>query len=139
MKTIRARLARTRNERGSLSIYLLLFTVVLVGIIGFVVDSSGKYQADASAQQIADNAARAAANSISGDAVYTGSLSINAGQAETTARSYLAAAGVGGNVTVTGQVVHVTVTSNYRTKFVSLFGFNSLPTHGDASAELITQ
>ena len=140
MHKIRTSLSRLHaGEQGSLSIYLLLLTVVLVGVIGFVVDSSGKYQADAAAQQTADNAARAAANSIGGNTISTGSLSINAGQAETVGREYLSAAGVAGTVAVSGELITVTVTSNYQTKFLSIFGADTLPTHGQATARLLTQ
>lgn len=140
MNTLRRLLHRLRaDERGSLSAYVLITIVVLIVVTGLVVDSAGKYQEDARAQQLASNAARAAVNSISGDTVYIGSLNLNAAQAETVARDYLAAAGVTGTVTVAGQVVSVETETVYTTKFLSLIGANTLPGKGSASAELITQ
>lgn len=127
------------DERGSLSAYVLITIVVLIVVTGLVVDSAGKYQEDARAQQLASNAARTAVNSISGDTVLIGSLNLNAAQAETVARDYLAAAGVTGTVIVAGQVVSVEVQTTYITKFLSLIGANTLPGKGSASAELITQ
>jgi Flp pilus assembly protein TadG len=130
---------RLHDERGSLSAYVLITVVILIVVTGLVVDSAGKYQEDAHAQQIASNAARAAVNSISGDTVYNGSLNLNVAQAESVARNYLAAADVEGTVTVAGQIVSVDVKTTYRTKFLSLIGADTLPGKGSASAELITQ
>lgn len=139
MKKLRRLRDRVRDERGSLSAYVLVTVVILIVVTGLVVDSAGKYQEDAHAQQIASNAARAAVNSISGNTVYVGSLDLNAAQAEGVARNYLAAAGVDGTVTVAGQIVSVDVKTTYRTKFLSLIGANTLPGKGSASAALITQ
>ena len=139
MKKLRRLRDRVRDERGSLSAYVLVTVVILIVVTGLVVDSAGKYQEDAHAQQIASNAARAAVNSISGNTVYVGSLDLNAAQAEGVARTYLAAAGVDGTVTVAGQIVSVDVKTTYRTKFLSLIGANTLPGKGSASAALITQ
>jgi hypothetical protein len=130
---------RLRDDEGSLSAFVLVTVVILIVVTGLVVDSAGKYQEDAHAQQIASSAARAAVNSISGTTVEYGSLNLNAGQAETVANDYIAAAGATGTVTVSGQVVSVEVETTYTTKFLSLIGANTLPGKGSASAELITQ
>lgn len=131
--------ARLRDEDGSLSVFLVAGVVVLIVVIGLVVDSAGKYQADSEAQQIASNAARTAVNSISGDTVLVGSTALNAAQAQTAGQEYLAAAGVEGTVTVSGQVVSVEVENTYTTRFLSLIGINSLPGTGSASAQLISE
>lgn len=130
---------RLRDEEGSLSAFLLVVVVVLVVVIGLVVDSAGKYSADSQAQQIASNAARTAVNSINGDTVLVGATTLDASQAQAAAEQYLAAAGVTGTVTVSGQVVSVDVETTYTTKFVSLVGINSLTGTGSASAQLITE
>jgi len=138
-KLIRPLRARLADETGSLSAYLLVIVVVLTVLIGIVVDGSGKYDADARAQQVANSAARAAVNSINGGTVLVGSLGINAAQAQTTAENYVSAAGMTGSVSVAGQVVTVNVQTSYTTKFLSLIGVNQLPGKAEASAELITQ
>lgn len=136
------RLERLRNrlasEEGSLSAWVLLTAVVLVAVLGLVVDSAGKYQADERAHQVASNAARAAANSLSGDAVQRGDVYLDAARAQQTARDYIAASGLTGTVTITGQEVSVEVETSYTTKFISLLGVNTLPASGTASALLIT-
>lgn len=139
MRTLNRIRERLRSEDGSLSAFLLVVVVVLVVVIGLVVDSAGKYAADSQAEQIAANAARTAVNSINGDTVLVGATALNAAQAQTAAEQYLAAAGVEGTVTVSGQVVSVDVETTYTTKFVSLLGINSLSGTGSASAQLITQ
>lgn len=138
-KLIRTLQVRLDDETGSLSAYLLVIVVVLTVLIGVVVDGSGKYDADARAQQVANSAARAAVNSISGDTVLVGSLGLNAAQAQATAENYVAAAGMTGSVSVAGQVVTVNVQTSYKTKFLSLIGVNQLPGKAEASAQLITQ
>ena len=130
---------RLREEDGALSAYLLVVVVVLVAVIGFVVDSAGKYAADSEAQQIASNAARTAVNSINGETVLVGETALDTEQAQAAAELYLAAAGVEGTVTVDGQVVTVEVETTYTTRFVSLLGINTLSGNGSASAQLITQ
>jgi hypothetical protein len=44
-----------------------------------------------------------------------------------------------GSVSVTGEVVTVTVTTTYTTRFLSLIGIVELPGSGEASARLITE
>lgn len=138
-KRIHTLRARLNDETGSLSAYLLVIVVVLTVLIGIVVDGSGKYDADARAQQVANSAARAAVNSINGSTVLVGSLGLNAAQAQTTAENYVAAAGMTGSVSVAGQVVTVNVQTFYKTKFLSLIGVSHLPGKAKASAQLITQ
>lgn len=138
--SIRERLREyNSDERGSISIFMIVAIVILIVVVGLVVDSAGKYSADARAQQIASNAARSAVNSIGGDTVLNGSLTVDTQQAEQAAESYLTAAGMTGTVTVTGQVVNVEAQTKYTTKFLSIIGINQLPGHGTASAQLITQ
>lgn len=136
---LRRRPQNDDQERGSIAPFLVVVVVMLLGVVGLVVDSSGKYQADQHAHEIASGAARAGANSITADTLIVGNLSINPQQARQTALNYIAAAGMQGNVTVTGQTVTVEVTTNYRTIFLSAFGVNELPGRGTAAAQLITQ
>lgn len=135
LRTLRRRL--TDDETGSASVAFVLIVVTLVVVIGLVVDSAGKYQASEQAQQIAASAARVGTNSISGDTVRIGELTLDARKATAAAQAYIAAAGMQGTVTVTGQVVSVEVTTTYTTRFLSLIGIASLPADGAASAQLI--
>jgi len=126
------------DERGSLSPVVVLVVPALVVIVGLVVDSAGKYQTAEHAQQVASSAARAAANSLSGEAVRIGDAFIDTSVAQATAQSYVNASGMTGSVTIAGQVVTVEVETTYATKFLSLIGVNTLPADGAASAQLLT-
>ena len=138
-RSMRDRLQTINDERGSISVFMIAAIVILIVIIGLVVDSAGKYSADARAQQIASNAARSAVNAIGGDTVLDGSLTVDTQTAEQAAENYLTSAGMTGTVTVTGEVVNVEAQTKYTTKFLSIIGINQLPGHGAASAQLITQ
>ena len=126
------------DDTGSASVAFVLIVVTLVVVIGLVVDSAGKYQMAEQAQQVASSAARAATNSISGDTVRVGELTMDPEKAVQAGQAYIAAAGMEGTVTVNGQVVTVEVTTTYSTRFLSLIGITSLPASGQAAAQLIT-
>jgi len=136
---LRRRQAALRGDRGSASVSFLLVSVTLIVVIGLVVDGAGKIQANERADLVAASAARTATNSIGGDTVRVGSLTLDAAKATTAGEAYLAAAGMPGTVTVNGEVVTVTVSTTYSTRFLSLIGIVELPGAGEASARLITQ
>jgi hypothetical protein len=135
----RRRLATLRGDRGSASISFLLVSVTLIVVIGLVVDGAGKTQANERAGFVAASAARTATNSIGGDTVRVGALTLDSVKAVATGEAYVAAAGMAGTVSVAGEVVSVTVTTSYSTRFLSLIGITQLPGSGEASARLITQ
>lgn len=129
---------REHPEEGSLSAYFVLLAVVLMGVVGLVVDSSGKYREVERAQLVASGASRSAVNAVTGTAQDNGSVAINSIAARTAAENYIAASGLTGTVTVDGDVVTVTVESSYDTRFISLLGVNQLPAQATSSAQLIT-
>ena len=137
MRTLLTRL-RKNPEEGSLAAYFVLLVVVLMGVVGLVVDSAGKYTAAEEAQAVASAATRAAINAISSDTLQSGSLSVDSSRAETAAEAYIAASGMTGTAVVNNDVVTVTVTTTYATKFISLLGVNTLAAGAKASAQLIT-
>ena len=139
MNRLRGIRSRIQDETGSISAYVLMTVVTLIVVTGLVVDSAGKYQQDARAQQLAGNAARSAVNSLNDDTLIAGALTVNAARAQNAARDYIAAAGVTGTVTVEGQAVTVEVDTTYTTRFLSLIGINTLPGQGSATAQLITE
>jgi Flp pilus assembly protein TadG len=136
---LRRRLAALRGERGSASISFLLVSVSLIVVIGLVVDGAGKIQANERADLVAASAARAATNAIGGDTVRVGALSLDPVKAVAKGEEYIAATGMAGSVSVTGEVVTVTVSTTYTTRFLSLIGVVELPGTGEASARLITE
>lgn len=141
MTKLRALIERLHTDQtgASLSVLFVGLTVSLLLIIGFVVDSAGKYQRNEQAQTVAAAAARAATNAISANTVVTGSLTLNDAAAINAGNTYIAAAGMTGTTTITGTTVNVHVTTTYQTEFLSLIGIDTIPANADASAQLITQ
>jgi Flp pilus assembly protein TadG len=125
------------DETGNVTLPLIVLVVAFMLFIGLVVDGSGKIQAGDQANQIASAAARAAANSLSGDAVNSGGIGLDATKAQNTALGVLAASGVNGTANVTGNTVNVHVTIDYSTVFLNMIGINTLTGQGTASARLI--
>ena len=125
------------SERGNLTLPLLILVVSFLLFVGLVVDGSGKIQASDHANQVAQSAARTAANSLTGAAIATGTLQIDAGAAQASAQGYITASGLRGNVTVVGNTVTVTVEEDYTTVFLNMIGINTLTGSGTASARLI--
>jgi len=125
------------SERGNITLPLLILVVSFLLFVGLVVDGSGKIQASDHANQVAQSAARTAANSLTGDAIATGTLQLNAPAAQAAAQGYIAAAGLTGTVTVVANTVTVTVTEDYSTIFLNMIGINTLTGSGTASARLI--
>ncbi len=128
-----------QDEGGSLSSAMVPLTITLIVVAGLVYDGAGQIQARESAHQIAASASRTAANSLSGETLQSGSLSLSRPQAISTAQDYISASGLTGTVNVTGGVVTVTVKNPYKTKLLSLIGINSLYAESTSAARLITQ
>ncbi|WP_336657514.1 MULTISPECIES: pilus assembly protein TadG-related protein [unclassified Leucobacter] len=126
------------NERGNLTLHFAIVAVALMMIVGLVVDGSGKINAGIEAEQHAANAARAAANSLSSDAVALGGRTLNSSEAVRIATDMSAASGNTGSVQVRGDTVTVTVTQKYNTVILQAIGIRSLSATKTASARVIT-
>src|SRR3954463_2752656 len=115
---------RTRDERGSISIWLAVSSLVMMILVGLAVDLGGQVHAKQRAHNIAAQAARTggeqvqAAPAIKGDYVAGDAVS-----ARHAAEAYLAASGVTGTVTISGgDTITVNVTDTYTPKFLSFIG-----------------
>ena len=136
MKTMIQRLqAKFRDDKGVATIYFVIMTVAFLAIVGLVVDGAGKVQANQQPYTTAASAARAAANAVSGQAIIDGTTAIDSNRAVSAANGYLAAAGVGGSVAVSGDRITVTVDTDYSATFLPV----PFPVQATATAELITQ
>ncbi|MCU1403829.1 MAG: hypothetical protein JWQ43_132 [Glaciihabitans sp.] len=124
-------------ERGSITLPLIILVVALILFMGLVVDGSGKVQAAERASQVAQSAARFATNSLTGEAIATGTVQLNRPAAVAAAQGQLAAAGLTGNVTATDNTVTVTTSVTYNTVFLGLIGIETLSGEGTGSARLI--
>jgi Flp pilus assembly protein TadG len=131
---------RTRNERGSASIWMVLviagaFTVLL----GLVVDGGRVIDARVAASRAAAQAARVGADALSSTSVRDGSDSIDVEAAKARAQTYLHDAGMTGHVSVSGQTVTVTVTGSSANQILGVIGISSFPIDETESAEAVTE
>ena len=129
------------NERGSLSLMIVILFAALATLAGIVVDGGAKLTGDENASAVAQEAARAGATSVDTTRAYaTGIFTVDQQQAVTAARNYLSAAGYR-QYTVAGdgaEAIRVTVRITEPTRFLSLIGVDSFTCTGTAVASLVT-
>lgn len=132
-------MTRRHNERGSISIWVVTATIVMMTLVGLAVDLGGQVHAQQRAHDVAAQAARAGGQQVEAAPAVEGRyVALDTAAARRAAEQYLAAAGVEGTVTITGGttlVVHVT--DIYEPTFLSMVGIEDLTVTGDASARLI--
>jgi Flp pilus assembly protein TadG len=129
------------NERGSLSLMIVVLFVALAALAGIVVDGGAKLTGDENAAAVAQEAARAGATSVDTSRAYaTGTFAVDEQQAVTAARDYLSAAGYRQyTVSADGaEAIRVTVGITEPTRFLSLIGIDSFTCSGTAIASLVT-
>ena len=127
------------DERGSVSIWLALATLVMMLAVGLAVDLGGQVHAQPRAHDLAAQAARAGGEQLQAAPAIQGTgATIDPTAAIAAANSYLSAAGVTGTVTVTGpDTITVTVRTTYTPTFLTAVGINHLAVTGTATAHLI--
>ena len=130
---------RTRDERGSITIWLAVSSFVMMILVGLAVDLSGQVHAKQRAHNIAAEAARTGGEQVQAAPAIQGQyVAIEAVAARNAAEDYLAAAGVTGTVTVIGgDTITVAVTDTYTPKFLSVIGIGDLTVTSRASARLV--
>lgn len=130
---------RARDERGSISIWLIASSFVMVMLVGLAVDLGGQVYAKQRAHDVAAQAARAGGQQVQAAPAIEGRfLTVDTVAARQAAEQYLAAARVSGTVTVTGgDTINVDVTDVYEPKFLSAIGIDELTVTGAASARLV--
>ncbi len=130
---------RARDERGSISIWLVTSSFVMMMLVGLAVDLGGQVHAKQRAHDVAAQAARAGGQQVQAAPAIEGHfLAVDTAAAKQAAEEYLAAAYVSGTVTITGgDTITVDVTDVYNPKFLSVIGIGDLTVTGEASARLI--
>lgn len=131
---------RRRDERGSISLFLVVGVIALMVAIGLVVDGGGKIRALQRAEGLAAQAARAGGQAINeGQAVRGAGVSVNGPIARAAAQDYLAQAGAEGTVTiVNGARLRVVVTTRYQPIFLGMAGMGEqMNTTGTAEVRLV--
>lgn len=129
------------NERGSLSLMIIVLFAALAALAGIVVDGGAKLTGDENAAAVAQEAARAGATSVDTSRAYaTGTFSVDQQQAVSAARGYLSAEGYRQyTVAIDGAAaIRVTVRITEPTRVLSLIGLDSFTCTGTAIASLVT-
>ncbi|HEY9563074.1 MAG TPA: pilus assembly protein TadG-related protein [Nocardioides sp.] len=132
-------MTRRHNERGSISIWVVTATIVMMTLVGLAVDLGGQVHAQQRAHDVAAQAARAGGQQVEAAPAVEGRyVALDTAAALRAAERYLVAAGVEGTVTITGgTTLVVRVTDTYEPTFLSMVGIGDLTVTGDASARLI--
>lgn len=131
---------RLRGQVGSASIWALALTAgAFTVLLGLVVDGGRVIDARVQSSQVAAQAARAAADTLSQASVRSGDPGVAAGPAANRARTYLRSAGMDGRVTVVGETVRVTVTGHSDTEILGILGIESFPIRETRTARAITE
>ncbi|HEX9888547.1 MAG TPA: pilus assembly protein TadG-related protein [Nitriliruptorales bacterium] len=101
---------RHHGEGGTITVLVVGLTLALLMVAGLVYDGGRVLAARRQAHDLADNAARAAAQAVDVDTLRAGGPpALDAAAAMTAAEGYLALTGHRGDITVTGDRVTVTV------------------------------
>lgn len=126
-----------RDEHGALSSlwWLMVVGAALPPLLGIVVDGGGVVDARAEAVRVAEQAARAGADSLdSGDYFGGGAPAVDP---EMAAQAYLADAGMAGSVAYDGLDVTVTVRTRYDTRWLSAVGLDTYSIVETGSATVV--
>jgi hypothetical protein len=115
--------------------FVIVLTLGILTLAGLTLDGGLALAAKVQANGQAESAARAGAQAIDlGVYRANGSLRLVPAQAVADARNHLAAVGATGTVTVSGDIVTVTITASRNTQLLGLAGISSLTVHGAGSA-----
>ncbi|QJW38767.1 pilus assembly protein (plasmid) [Cellulosimicrobium protaetiae] len=136
---ILARLRRGGSERGSVTVWLVMAAFILVIFFGVAIDLTGQANAQQRVHDVAAQAARAGGQQLNAAQAVRG-LGVKADPyaAAQAARTYLAASGVEGTVSVEGgTTVRVRTSDVYSTKIVSIVGIGNMRVTGEAEARVV--
>lgn len=126
------------SEDGAITVFVVALTLALMVVAGLVYDGGRILASRQQARDLADNAARAAAQQVDLDALRAGSPpGLDAAAAEAAARDYLAATGHDGDVIVTGDTVEVTVPITTEMVLLQLAGVEERTVIGTGRARIV--
>ena len=129
----------SRGQRGSISLWMVTASFVMMVLVGLAVDLGGQVHAKQRAHDVAAEAARTGGERVQAAPAIEGRyVSVDTAAARVAAEQYLASAGVTGTVQITGgDTITVEVTDTYTPDFLSFIGIGDLTVTSDASARLI--
>ncbi|GAB3971238.1 hypothetical protein GCM10029978_046050 [Actinoallomurus acanthiterrae] len=132
---------RRERERGALSIFTVVITMVVIVFFGAIVDFGQKLQARHDANIAAEEAARAGAGQVDRDRAYShgGTFRVDRQAAIRAAQDYLHAGGYHGSVTALGaRRIRVRVALTRPAIFLPVIGISTLHVQAVADADLAT-
>ncbi|USQ77788.1 pilus assembly protein TadG-related protein [Ornithinimicrobium cryptoxanthini] len=126
------------QDRGSVSVFVIVIATAFLIMTGLAVDVSGQIHAMQEARSLARQAARAGGQELNLPTGVRGRAAVaDPGAAAAAAQNYLAHAGANGSASVTSPTsITVVVTTAYPTKFLSIIGVGSLSASGTADARI---
>jgi hypothetical protein len=131
-----------RGDAGRVSVFVAAAMPMMVIFMALMWDASGYLRALHRADNIANEAARAAGQAIDIPLAVTGEqIVVDPAAAEVAADSYLSDAGVTGEVDVSddGRQVAITVAVPYDPLFLGAFDFGPYTAEGETVAHLVDQ
>src|SRR6266545_978512 len=135
---LRRVLARTGDDSGQVTPFVVILTIALIAFAGLVLDAGMALSAKVQALDAAQAAARAGAQQLNLTAYREHNVAeLDPPRAEAAARAWLASAGLDGTVTATTTTVTVTVRRTTRTQLLQLVGVRSLDVSAAATATAI--
>ena len=136
LSSIRRRLPD--DDRGSLSLVIIVVFIALLVTIGLVVDGGGKIRALQRADSVAAQAARAGGQAIVASTAVRGQGAVtDPAQARSAAQAFLASADVPGTVTIIGGTdLRVTTSITYEPVFLGIVGIGTQTSTGEAEVRL---
>ncbi|HEX3841271.1 MAG TPA: Tad domain-containing protein [Acidimicrobiales bacterium] len=123
-----------RTEDGSISTFLAVFALALFALMGLVLDGGSAINAQQTAYDEAEQAARAGAGALSVDGLRTGSVTIDSQAAIAAAVAYTVNSGHPGTASVANGRVTVEVHYRIPTSILGIVGMSTLPVSATASA-----
>lgn len=131
----RTRLAGAGPERGSATIFVVGFAIVLFAGAGLAIDGGRAINARDRATDVAEQAARAGADQLDQRTLRNGGkVVLDQEAARTRADSFVAAAGYTATTATAADSVTVRASATYRTALLGIVGINTIDVSGIATA-----
>ncbi|WP_296369241.1 hypothetical protein [Pseudonocardia sp.] len=123
---------------GAFAVPAAIALLAMFIIVGLGVDGVRHAQQIATADAVAEEAARAGGQALDPTALAAGRAELDPTTAAAAAQAYLAASGVAGTVTIPAPGrIHVDVTTHRPTVLLGLIGIDEITATGSAEAELV--
>lgn len=124
------------HERGSVTAFIAVLAAAFLLLGGLIYDGGRAEAAKTTAIDVAQQAARTAAQALNPADLRENILATNTGQAISDAEAYIAASGDTGTVTISGDQISVTVTHRQPTVFLGLVGIGEITVTGTAITDI---